>query len=553
MSPGGTDAAQLLADVRGALRVLWVAGVRRPDPTLPSQLADLAHAADHLGWQALGQPLRALADEARHALTDPRADRSEALFVAQRRVWVRVWMLSRRLAAHRISVALEQAAAGTVPQAPPPPTGRTTTLWPLGVQQGEGRWQLHALDPDGRWVTLEDRPLATDPDDPFTGPTTSRLFHDDVRLASVLTGEIELRDHPGTSTRMRWVGRPAFHTRPRLRVARRAAPALPELPPRAEEGVGWRTLTFRHTPAGWVGRSQAQAVPVAPRLAFDLDKRALGRRSEPLALRGTAVADGDELVVLSLGEPPAFPTLDPRTSRWPLSAWVHPDATGRQQARQVQLQALAWPALGGDRGALATALAPQLRTPVDLAQRWAAQLAARAIGLPGPDRCTAADQVLAHPDGPADALLQALWLATDADRPLEAAALALLEARDGPVDPDDTLEIVLRGWAMLLAGDDGGAAFLDAHAARWRDAEVLPSAEGLLWIGELWAVAHHAGAPVASLGLGRWRQAQAVMAALRRAAGRCTEEAGHAWRLADRAGVLGWFLRAPTEPGAGTR
>ena len=537
-----STATRLLADVRASLRVLWAAGLRRPDPTLPDQLADLAHDSEAMGWGPLAGVLRELAREVSAALADPRVDRSTTVFALQRGVWVRVHLLARRLSLVEVGVRLEQEAAGVAPAPPPTRRGRSGTIYPVGVQRSEGLWQLHGLDDDGRWVTLEDRPLATDPDDPFRGRTTSRLFHDDVRLHHLLLGEWNLRDHPGTSTRLRWVGRPAFHTRPQVSVRRSPGPPLRELPLGARQGLGVRKVRFTHTPAGWVGLSRGASVPVGPRLAFDLDKRSLDAGDE-LTLEAAVVASGDELVVLSVDEPPRFPTVDPAATCWALERWLAPTDDPAERERQDQLRALLWPLVGGDRGQLAQRLAPQLRSPRTLDERWQGQWAGRALGLPAPDACAEAEALLAQVDAEPLALLQALWLALRADRPVEPAADHLLAHRGGPIDAHDTLEIVLRGWLLITGSHPDPSGFLAAHGASFREADVLPDVAELTWILELWRFAREREVGVEAIGLARWPIARAAMSALRTAAGRCTPQALAAWRLITSAQVERWFVQ----------
>ena len=538
------SAGHLLADVRAALRVLWVAGLRRPDPTLPDTLADLAHDARAIGWGALAEPLDALSQAVARAIGG-QGDHSAELFGLQRRVWVRAHLLQRRLSLHEVAVSLEQEASGTAPSAPPRPRGRSGTLWPIGIQRAEGSgpspglWAWHCLDDAGRWVTLEDRPLHVDVDDPFAGRLTSRLFHDDVRARSVLAGEVHLRDHPGTSTRARWVGRPAFHTRPQIRTAQRPGPPLPPLPTGARLGVGRRTVRFTHSPAGWAGTSGGMPVAVGERLAFDLDKRTLGGDTE-LSLDAAVVVTGDTLVVLAIDEPPRFPTLDPAATCWPLSRWQGSPASPEERHHQRQLAALAWPLVGGDRGRLAADL--RAHRPATLADDWALRWAGRSLGLPLPDAVPRAMAILASPPAEPLPLLQALWLATRAGQPLGGLAEPLLAARSGPVDPDDTLEIVARGWLQVLGELDTAPAFLAAHGARWAADDVLPSVTGLTWVFELWRMARESQVDVPPLGFSRWALAKAALAPLRAARGQCTEEALDAWRLVMASEVEGWFL-----------
>ena len=519
------SATTLLADVRAALRVLWVGGLQRPDPTLPSELADLAIAARAVGLEGLGDALTTL-----QVSLGPEHDANER-FAAQRALWVRSSLLAEQLRLHLLGASLHEEAEGTVAEAPVLPPGRDTELWPLGVEVRDGQLQLHCLDPAGGWVTLEDRPLALDPDDLANEPITSRLFQGEVCLGDVLDGQIELVRHPGVATAARWVGGPAFHTRPRLRSASTASPALPALPPGARLAVGTGIVTCRRGPDGWVASSGGVPVAVSPLLAFDLDKRTRLDGTDTVRIEGVLVARGDRRVLLSEGEPPAFPTLDPATTRWPLSGWT----THLPADEAAQLGAMAWPVIGGDRSALAAALAPAASS-ADLATRWAAQWAGRAIGLPPPDRNPGARAWLGRAEaGSADAieLLRALWLHEQHD-PVGATLAALLrEARDAPLDDDDWVEIALRAWLTMRAAPDTAVPFLAAHGERLGPGRVLPDAEGLLWVHHAWHVVASGKAELPPLALPRLAAARVALSALPSLDG---------WRWAAACDALRWLL-----------
>lgn len=523
-----TPPERLLADVRGALRVVWVAGMARPDPSLPPELADLALAAHDLGWSGLAEALSAL----RRTLGP---GDTTATFHAARAVWVRVHLLDRQLALHLLEARLHAEAEGTAAVEPTRPRGREGTVWPLGVVVDGERTDVHALDERGDWVTLEDLPVAMDREVPGPTRTVSRLFQGELRWIDVATGEVELVGQPGTRTAARWVGRPAFHTHPRLRVRRTPGPLPGPLPLGARLAVGTARVTCTPTPDGWQARSGGATVAVPPLWAFDLDKRTLLLGDDAgVVPSAVLVARGDRRELLQVDDPPRFPTLDPAATTAPVPTW----ARGLDDDEAAQLAALAWPHTGGDRQALTTALAPATQSPT-LDVRWAAQHAGAALGLPPPDRNPLARERLGRADAagrPARELLVALALAERHEPLGPTLAGLLLDGRQGPVDEDDAHEVALRAWCMARAGRATLRPFLEGHLGRWQGGHPLPDADGLLWLAMAYDVARGVDAELAPRALPRLASARAALGALRGP----TPVEGWRWAAAD--GLLGWFL-----------
>jgi hypothetical protein len=533
-----SGADELLSDVRSALRVLWVAGLEQPEPSLPSELADLSLVARSLKLEGLADALTAL----RHTLAPQRT--AEERFVAWRRVWVRARLLADGVAREHLARHLSAQADGAEPAAPVRPRGRSATLWPVGVEIHDDKLHVHALDADGHWVTLDDRPVHLDPDDPAHQPTTSRLFQGEVRLLDVLTGELELVDHPGVATAARWVARPAFHTHPRVRPARQPGPPVPDLPIGARLALGRADGRFERSPDGWHGRCAGSTTSVPPLLAFDLDKQSTFFGLSTIGTPDACwVARGDRRVLLSVDDPPRFPSVDPTATTASLASLV----ADRHDTGAAALRALAWPVHGGDRAAIARALAPAA-TSDDLARRHAAEAAGLAIGLPPHDDAPGAHALLGAPDASvrgAEELLVALWL-TERHAPMGATlAGLLLGARTDALDDDDALEIALRAWLRHRHApddDDGPVAFLAAHAERLGPGHVPPDARGLSWLHHVYTLVSEGRAGLPPWPVGRLVAARAALAAVRDDDDLLGPRALVGWRWAARADVLPWLL-----------
>ncbi len=526
-----------LDDVAQLLRTLWAGGSGRPDPELRSELGPVADAVEQAGAVQLAETLRSLGE----ALA---AGDDAAAFQAQLQVWVRLRGLRRGLAAQALRLRLQSGPEAEVVEA----DGWSGVFLPLGALVVAPRVHVHGVDVEGGWRTFAEQSVRVDGYDAFASPWISRLFQAELTLGEALGRTWELTGHPGVPTARRWVGRPAFGTRPRLGRTRVDVMEIPSLSSSERMGIGRAEVLAQRGREGWTVRSGGQRVRLDPCLELNLDKLAA---VEGATVRREAVvlASQGERVLLQWGEPPSFPTLDPRACRWAPEA-LRKQATGSWGA---VLRVLLGDAIGvreqeglGSMDGFplpdSSANLPGDDDPEASAQafwrQWVALRAGRAPRGPAPTllaalRGAAAGEVV----GP-ERLLQALWsVERSGGLAAEAAVLAQVAAARPVAREGDLLEAVLQARLMRhggVASSEGDErARVDAYRERVEEelaamGRRLASVRGAGLLGI--AVAAVAGA--AGAVLCRWVKGR----------GAPGEEEVLAWAVAEGSGRLDVFI-----------
>jgi len=523
-----------LSDVSRALRTLWVAGAGTPDPELLGEVARAAEAARSAGAEGLAEAVDAVAEAL--AARDARA-----LFEAQLQVWARLRALQRGLAARELR---ERLVSGAQAEAEAETDGWSGVFHPIGAVVVPPRVQVHGVDDDGTWRTFMERSIHVDGYDAWSGPWISRLFQAELSLGRALSRRWTVRDHPGIPTVRRWVGKPAFRSRPVVGSKGSEAKDIPSLPVSERMGFGRAEVVAQRDPKnGWTVRSGGHRVRLGPCLTFNLDK--LAAVEGPTVRRDAVVLAGSgERVLLQWGTPPCFPTLDPGACTWRAND-VRTKATGGWGA---VLRVLLGPWIGVSPP---EALASMDGFPLpqdgegsggddrpkanDQAfwRQWVGQLAGRPVAAPAPGLVAALRGAAAGEPVGAERLLQALWSLEQGEALRVEGAVLFQVAALRPVPRDgDVLEAVLQARLARhgVLGNpevrDEAAlqeAFVErieeeakAVARRLAHDGVLPELVELFWLGD--AVAEAREVPrdqgVGSLQLGAERIDRAAVAVL---------------------------------------
>ncbi len=491
-----------LFDVSHALRTLWVAGSGTPAPGLLGEVARAGEAARSAGAERLAEAVDAMAEALK-------AGDASALFGAQLQAWARLRALQRGLAAGELRGRL---AAGASSSSSSEPEGWSGGFHPIGAVVVPPRVQVHGVDDDGRWRTFMERSIHVDGYDPWSGQWISRLFQAELSLGRALSRRWTVRGHPGIPTARRWVGKPAFRSRPILGSERPEVRDLPLLPVAERMGFGRAEVVAQHDAKnGWTVRSGGHQVRLGPCLRFNLDK--LAAVEGPTLRRDAVVLAGSgERVLLQWGTPPCFPTLDPGACTW-RAADIRAKATGGWGAvLRVLLgpwigvsppEALAsmdgFPlpqdqeGLGGDHSLEANHQA--------FWRQWVGLLAGRAVRAPAPGLVAALRGAAAGEPVGAERLLQALWSLEQGEALRAEGAVLSQVAALRPVPRDgDVLEAVLQARLARhgVLGDPDARdeealqeAYIErieeeaeAVARRLAHDGVLPELVELFWLGD---------------------------------------------------------------------
>lgn len=544
--PGAGALRELLGDIAEVAAAFGVMGLAWPDPDLTRETTDLAERAREAGMEEGARRLEAVA-AALEALAasrerEQRQDHARAAFDALQRLVA--WERAFRVELDLLEVQANLVRGETVVAEP----GETRRVWPVGFDLRGQRLTIVCLDDgDGRPVVLVDTLLEVDRMDPLGRPVISRLFQDRIQLREVLSGVVELVDHPVSGVGGRRVFAPAFHTRPRVRRAR-GGPRLTELV-EGSEGLDPRVPG--------PGRVRARVVCQGERVGVRAPSGLPVLVAATSALRTTlskwVVREGNgaelELVlrfreghweVLAVEDPlegRSYPAWDPRA--FPLS--------GRRLTRVAPEDALwlrtalAW--LGGFEAAEVDALAAQVREapaadPLNaLRLGWAARMLD--VGRPVDEALVA--QALGSED-PRE-VLAGLWLAEAGERDAEAP-----EGSPGDDLASSAVQIWRRTGSDLEAAQAAAAAHLDALRRQAGDPETpLPEPLDLLLFAEALARmqgGERGGRFAEVLGLPRdrvWRAAVEALLGWRITGAASPTRAGDALFLALAAGLGSWI------------
>jgi len=420
-----------LGDVGRALRTLWVTGAGTPDPELGGDLLRAADQARDSGASGLADALISVRD----ALSKGDAT---TLFEAQLQAWMRWRTLQRGLAAGSLRARL---AEGPDQVSDDDEVGWSGRFHPLGAVVVPPRVHVHGLDDDGVWRTFVERAVAIDGYDSWSRPWISRVFQAETTLGRAVRVTWRVQDHPGVRTARRWVGKPAFRTRPALGSACPKNVDVGRLPVGERLGVGRAEIVAQHTRDGWTVTSDGQRVRVGACLLLNLDKL---RVDEGATIRRDAVvlAGQGERVLLQWGEPAAFPTLDPGACTW-RAAFVREQATGGWGA-VLRLLLGAWLDVEHEEGLAAVDGFPATEGQAFWRQ-WVGLGAGRAVSAPAPELVAALRGSAAGEPADPQTLLQALWSLEAADAlGAEGAVLLQVAGQRGVARDGDVLEAVLQ-------------------------------------------------------------------------------------------------------------
>lgn len=352
-----TSTTRLLDDVWEVVRQLFAGGVAYPDPDMPAELVVLLDRAERHGLPtavaligALSEGLKSLGEQ-----TDlfARADGSEAVWLGAQRLlaWLRLFRQEHDLTRVQGGLAREARTANNPPTAPKRSRVPVASLtcWPVGLMRRGTKLTIFALDidvPTGSDMGVSDRRpqrvMIVDelPDvptlGPFSGLVISRLFRDQLSMASTMSGLIRLTEHPvvvtGSSDRLQRLFRPAFTaTATRVPAARSfVAPALPSIrqPQRGREGptLGTAEIVAVLDAAGDVTLRWPQGltvgVHVGDALRFNLLKLMAREGERALHVSSTLHRPGGGdggFVLLAMTtdlDGRTFPVDDPRAIQW---------------------------------------------------------------------------------------------------------------------------------------------------------------------------------------------------------------------------------------------